>query len=81
MGSTVIAIIVRCSFVDHKVGNPMDTLDSLNIGGTSIGANINYAPFVQVHKWVKLASALFSNLYIKFCDQNLNFLAALDNNF
>ena len=80
VGSTVNSIIVRCSLVDNKVGIPMDTLDSFTIGGTSFGANINYAPFVP--KWVKLASGSFSNFYIMitFCDQNLNLLAALDNN-
>lgn len=78
VGSTVNSIIVRCSLVDNKVGIPMDILDSFTIGGTSFGANINYAPFVP--KWVKLASGSFSNFYITFCDQNLNLLAALDNN-
>ena len=77
-GSTVNSIIVRCSLVDNKVGIPMDILDSFTIGGTSFGANINYSPFVP--KWVKLASGSFSNFYITFCVQNLNLLAALDNN-
>ena len=78
VGSTVNSIIVRCSLVDNKVSVPMDILDSFTIGGTSFGANINYAPAVP--KWVKLASGSFSNFYITFCDQNLNLLAALDNN-
>ena len=78
VGSTVNSIIVRCSLVDNKVGIPMDILDSFTIGGVNFGANINYAPAVP--KWVKLASGSFSNFYITFCDQNLNLLAALDNN-
>ena len=78
VGSTVNSIILRCSLVDNKVGIPMDILDSFTIGGTSFGANINYAPTVP--KWVKLSSGSFSNFYITFTDQNLNLLAALDNN-
>ena len=78
VGSTVNSIIIRCSLVDNKVGIPMDILDSFTIGGTSFGANINYAPTVP--KWVKLSTGSFSNFYITFCDQNLNLLAALDNN-
>ena len=78
VGSTVNSIILRCSLVDNKVGIPMDILDSFTIGGVGFGQNINYAP--QVSKWVKLSSGSFSNFYITFCDQNLNLLAALDNN-
>ena len=78
VGSTVNSIILRCSLVDNKVGTPMDILDSFTIGGTSFGANINYAPTVP--KWVKLSSGSFSNFYITFTDQNLNLLAALDDN-
>ena len=78
VGSTVNSIIVRCSLVNNKVGIPMDILDRFTIGGTSFGANINYAPAVP--KWVQLASGSFSNFYITFTDQNLNMLAALDSN-
>ena len=78
VGSTVNSIILRCSLVDNKVGTPMDILDSFTIGGTSFGANINYASTVP--KWVKLSSGSFSNFYITFTDQNLNLLAALDDN-
>jgi len=78
VGSTVNSIIIRCSLVNNKVGVPMDILDSFTIGGTSFGANINYAP--SVPKWVKLASGSFSNFYITFNDQNLSLLQALDNN-
>ena len=56
----------------------MDILDSFTICGTCFGANINYAPTVP--KWVKLSSFSFSNFYVTFADQNLNLLAALDNN-
>ena len=56
----------------------MDILDSFTIGGTGFGAKISYSPFVP--KWVKFAPGSFSNFYITFCDQNLNLLAALDNN-
>lgn len=78
VGSTVNSIILRCSLVDNKVGIPMDILDSFTIGGVGFGQNINYSP--NVSKWVKLSSGSFSNFYITFCDQNLNLLAALDNN-
>ena len=78
VGSTVNSIILRCSLVNNKVGIPMDILDSFTIGGVGFGQNINYSP--QVAKWVKLSSGSFSNFYITFCDQNLNNLAALDNN-
>ena len=78
VGSTVNSIIIRCSLVDNKVGIPMDILDSFTIGGVGFGANINYSP--QVSKWVKLSTGSFSNFFITFCDQNLNLLAALDNN-
>jgi len=78
VGSYVNSIILRCSLVNNKVGNPMDILDSFTIGATSFGANINYAP--SVNKWVKLSSGTFSNFLITFCDQNLNMLQALDNN-
>jgi hypothetical protein len=50
----------------------------MDIGGVGFGQNINYSP--QVSKWVKLSAGSFSNFYISFCDQNLNNLAALDNN-
>ena len=76
--NTVNSIILRCSLVDNKVGIPMDILDSFTIGGVGFGQNINYSP--NVSKWVKLSSGSFSNFYITFCDQNLNLLAALDNN-
>ena len=78
VGSTVNSIILRCSLVDNKVSIPMDILDSFTIGGVGFGQNINYSP--QVSKWVKLSAGSFSNFYITFCDQNLNNLAALDNN-
>ena len=78
VGSTVNSIIVRCSLVDNKVSVPMDILDSFTIGDVGFGQNINYSP--QVSKWVKLSSGSFSNFFITFCDQNLNNLAALDNN-
>jgi hypothetical protein len=78
VGSTVNSIIIRCSLVNNKVGTPMDILDSFTIGGTSFGNNINYAP--SVNKWVKLSAGSFSSFLITFCDQNLNTLAALDNN-
>ena len=78
VGSTVNSIILRCSLVDNKVSVPMDILDSFTIGGVGFGQNINYSP--QVSKWVKLSAGSFSNFYITFCDQNLNTIAALDNN-
>jgi hypothetical protein len=78
VGSTVNSIILRCSLVNNKVGIPMDILDSFTIGGVGFGQNINYSP--NVSKWVKLSSGSFSNFFITFCDQNLNLLAALDNN-
>ena len=78
VGSTVNSIILRCSLVDNKVSIPMDILDSFTIGGVGFGQNINYSP--QVSKWVKLSAGSFSNFYITFCDQNLNTIAALDNN-
>ena len=46
-GSTINSIIVRCSLVNNRVGNPMDILDSFTIGATSFGSNINYAPSVN----------------------------------
>jgi len=78
VGSTVNSIILRCSLVNNRVGNPMDILDSFTIGGTSFGANINYAP--SVNKWVKLSAGSFSSFLITFSDQNLNLISALDNN-
>lgn len=78
VGSTVNSIILRCSLVDNKVTVPMDILDSFTIGGVGFGQNINYSP--QVSKWVKLSAGSFSNFFITFCDQNLNTIAALDNN-
>ena len=78
VGSTVNSIIIRCSLVNNRVGNPMDILDSFTIGGSSFGSNINYAP--SVNKWVRLSAGTFSNFLITFCDQNLNLIQALDNN-
>ena len=78
VGSYVNSIILRCSLVNNKVGNPMDILDSFTIGATSFGTNINYAP--SVNKWVKLSAGTFSNFLVTFCDQNLNLIQALDNN-
>ena len=78
VGSFVNSIIIRCSLVNNRVGNPMDIIDSFTIGQTNFGANINYAP--SVNKWVKLSSGTFSNFLITFCDQNLNLIEALDNN-
>ena len=72
------SVIIRCSLVNNRVGNPMDIIDSFTIGQTNFGANINYAP--SVYKWVKLSSGTFSNFLISFCDQNLNLIQALDNN-
>ena len=78
IGSYVNSVIIRCSLVNNRVGNPMDIIDSFTIGATSFGANINYAP--SVSKWVKLNAGTFSNFIITFCDQNLNLIQALDNN-
>ena len=78
IGSYVNSVIIRCSLVNNRVGNPMDIIDSFTIGQTNFGANINYAP--SVNKWVKLSSGTFSNFLISFCDQNLNLIQALDNN-
>ena len=78
VGSFVNSIIIRCSLVNNRVGNPMDIIDSFTIGQTNFGANINYAP--SVNKWVKLSSGTFSNFLITFCDQNLNLIEALDYN-
>ena len=78
VGSYVNSVIIRCSLVNNRVGNPMDIIDSFTIGQTNFGANINYAP--SVNKWVKLSSGTFSNFLITFCDQNLNLIQALDNN-
>ena len=78
VGSFVNSVIIRCSLVNNRVGNPMDILDSFTIGSTSFGSNINYAP--SVNKWVKLSAGTFSNFLITFCDQNLNLIQALDNN-
>jgi len=78
MGSYVNSIIIRCSLVNNRVGNPMDIIDSFTIGQTNFGANINYAP--SVNKWVRLSAGTFSNFLITFCDQNLNLIQALDNN-
>jgi hypothetical protein len=78
IGSYVNSVIIRCSLVNNRVGNPMDIIDSFTIGQTNFGANINYAP--SVNKWVKLSSGTFSNFLITFCDQNLNLIQALDNN-
>jgi hypothetical protein len=78
VGSYVNSIIIRCSLVNNRVGNPMDIIDSFTIGATTFGANINYAP--SVNKWVKLSSGTFSNFLISFCDQNLNLIQGLDNN-
>jgi len=72
------SIILRCSLVNNRVGNPMDILDSFTIGGTSFGANINYAP--SVNKWVKLSAGSLSSFLITFSDQNLNLISASDNN-
>jgi hypothetical protein len=78
VGSTVNSIILRCSLVNNRVGSPMDILDSFTIGNSPFGTNINYAPFTN--KWVKLSAGTFSNFLITFSDQNLNLIAALDNN-
>jgi hypothetical protein len=78
IGSYVNSVIIRCSLVNNRVGNPMDIIDSFTIGAATFGANINYAP--SVNKWVKLSSGTFSNFLISFCDQNLNLIQALDNN-
>jgi len=78
IGSYVNSVIIRCSLVNNRVGNPMDIIDSFTIGQTNFGANINYAP--SVNKWVRLSAGTFSNFLITFCDQNLNLIQALDNN-
>ena len=78
VGSTVNSIILRCSLVNNKVGSPMDILDSFAIANTNFGANINYAPSVNI--WVKLSSGSFSNFMLTICDQNLQMINSLDNN-
>ena len=63
--------------IDGKsVTVPAET--SIMRAAAMLGNNINYAP--SVNKWVKLSAGSFSNFLITFCDQNLNTLAALDNN-
>jgi hypothetical protein len=78
VGSAVNNIILLCSLVDNKVSIPMDILDSFTIGCVGFCQNINYSS--QVSKWVKLSAGSFSNFYITICDQNLNTIAAFDNN-
>ena len=78
IGSYVNSVIIRCSLVNNRVGNPMDILDSFTIGSTSFGSNINYAP--SVNKYVKLSAGTFFNFLKTFCYQNLNLIQALDNN-
>ena len=78
IATNVNSIIIHSSLVNNNVVSPSDILDAFQITNTTFGANINYAPTVP--KWVKLSSGSFSNFYITFADQNLNLLAALDNN-
>jgi hypothetical protein len=78
VGSTVNSLILRCSLVDNKVGNPQDILDSFPIGSTTFGTNINYSPAIP--KWIKMNNGTFSNFYITLCDQNLNLINSLDSN-
>ena len=34
VGSSVNSVIIRCSLVNNRVGNPMDILDSFTIGSS-----------------------------------------------
>lgn len=77
LGSNVNSLIVRCSLVDNQVGVPTDILDSFPITAT-FGSNINYQP--PSLKWIRIVPGTFQSLLIKFVDQNLNSIVALDNN-
>ena len=76
-GTTVNAIVVRCSIVKNNAGVPVDILDSFNIN-TTFGSNITYQPSFE--RWVKLLDGTYSNFTLVFQDQNFNTIYALDPN-
>jgi len=73
----VNSITIRCSLCSNNVAVPSDILDSIPINA-SYGSNIVYNPSYE--KSVTLRSGTYSNFQLFICDQNNNFITALDSN-
>lgn len=73
----VNSLTIRCSLCSNNVSVPSDILDSIPINST-YGSNIVYNP--PYEKNVSLRSGTYSNFQLYLCDQNNNFVSALDSN-
>jgi hypothetical protein len=77
LGSSVNAILLRCSIVSNAGSAITDVLDSIVIN-TNFGSNILYTP--QYQKWMKINAGMYQNFTIMLNDQNFNALLAQDPN-
>lgn len=75
--TNVNSLTIRCSLCSNNVSVPSDILDSIPINST-YGSNIVYNP--PYEKMVTLRKGTYSNFQLYLCDQNNNFVAALDSN-
>jgi hypothetical protein len=75
--TNVNSLTIRCSLCSNNVSVPSDILDSIPINST-YGSNIVYNP--PYEKMVTLRKGTYSNFKLYLCDQNNNFVAALDSN-
>jgi hypothetical protein len=77
LGSSVNAILLRCSLVSNAGSAITDVLDSIVINA-NFGSNILYTPKFQ--KWMKIQAGMYQNFTIMLNDQNFNALLCQDPN-
>lgn len=77
VGSSVNSLLMSCNLCNNPVAMPSDIIAGIPIT-SSFGSNINYSPSYQ--QWVKIRAGKYSSLTIRFLDQSLNPLTALDSN-
>ncbi len=77
LGSSVNAVLVRCSLVSNGGSAISDVLDAIVIN-TSFGSNILYTP--QFQKWMKIQAGTYQDFTIMLNEQNFNALLCQDPN-
>ncbi len=77
LGSSVNAILVRCTLVQNSGYSISDVLDEIVIN-TNFGSNILYTP--QFEKWMKNRAGTYQDFTIMLNDQSFNALLCNDPN-
>jgi hypothetical protein len=77
LGSSVNAILVRCTLVQNSGSAISDVLDEIVIN-TKFGSNILYTP--QFEKWMKIRAGTYQDFMIMLNDQSFNALLCQDPN-